>query len=45
MAQGVPEEAILVEGASFNTEQNLDNARALMDERGWNCLLYTSRCV
>ena len=35
MAQGVPEEAILVEGASFNTEQNLDNARALMDERGW----------
>ena len=35
MAQGVPEEAILVEGASFNTEQNLDNARALMDVRGW----------
>ena len=35
MAQGVPEEAILVEDASFNTEQNLDNARALMDKRGW----------
>ena len=35
MAQGVPEEAIVVEGDSFNTEQNLENARALMEERGW----------
>ena len=35
MAQGVPEAAIVAEGASFNTEQNLQNARALMDERGW----------
>ena len=34
-AQGVPQEAIVLEDASFNTEQNLKNARALMDERGW----------
>ena len=35
MAQGVPEANIVLEGASFNTEQNLENAKALMDERGW----------
>ena len=34
-AQGVPEANIVLEDASFNTEQNLENAKALMDERGW----------
>ena len=34
-AQGVPEVNIVLEDASFNTEQNLENAKALMDERGW----------
>ena len=35
MAQGVPGDAILVEDGSYNTGQNLQNAKALMDAHGW----------
>ena len=33
--QGMPEENIVLEDGSYNTEQNLQNAQALMRERGW----------
>ena len=33
--QGVPEGNIVLEDGSYNTEQNLQNAQALMRERGW----------
>lgn len=34
LERGVPEEAILCEPNSFNTQQNLENAKALMAEHG-----------
>lgn len=33
--QGVPEERIFCEDQSFNTKQNLMNAKAIMQEHGW----------
>ena len=33
--RGVPEENIVLEADSYNTEQNLENAHALMQARGW----------
>ena len=32
---GVPEKSVVLEADSYNTEQNLQNAAALMRERGW----------
>ena len=34
VAQGVPEDAVYCEPASYNTKQNLANAKAIMDENG-----------
>lgn len=34
IAQGVPEESVLAETASFNTRENLLHAKAMMEERG-----------
>lgn len=34
LAEGVPEEDIVAETASFNTRQNLEYARAIMEHRG-----------
>ena len=33
--QGVPEDAVIVEDRSTNTRENLENARAIMAERGF----------
>jgi len=35
MNSGVPEQAIFVEDASYNTKQNLENARAIMEAQGF----------
>lgn len=40
---GVPERAILTEGISRNTKQNLENAKRLMERRGYRrCAVVTS---
>lgn len=42
-AQGVPEARLLLDESSFDTRQNINNARALMEERGWTkALVVTS---
>jgi len=42
-AQGVPDEAILLEDSSINTIQNLKNAKRMMEERGYTrAMLVTS---
>ena len=42
-AQGVPEARLLLDESSFDTRQNINNARALMEERGWTkALIVTS---
>jgi uncharacterized SAM-binding protein YcdF (DUF218 family) len=40
--QGVPKEAILIETVSRTTEQNLEQAAALMRERGYGCAIIVS---
>lgn len=35
LAHGVPEDRVIAEPESVNTLQNLQNARAIMDENGW----------
>lgn len=35
LEQGVPEENVFAEDQSFNTKENLKNAKAIMDEHGW----------
>lgn len=42
LAQGVPDADILLEDASFNTRQNLTNARALLGEDVTKVLIVTS---
>lgn len=42
MAHGVPEEHILMDDASFNTRQNLSNAKALLPESVQRVLIVTS---
>lgn len=40
---GVPAECIYEEDASYNTEQNIENAKAIMDERGFaSAIIVTS---
>ncbi len=39
---GVPEEHLLLDAASHSTEENLANAKRLMDEHGWRTALVVS---
>ena len=40
---GIPEEAVFTEENSFNTEQNLENAKGIMDENGFkSAIIITS---
>lgn len=42
MAQGVPEEDILLEETSTITQENIENARAIMDGKGYETALIVS---
>jgi len=43
LARGVPEEDVVAETESFNTRENLNHAKAIMEERGLvNALIVTS---
>ncbi len=42
LAAGVPDQALVLEDRSHSTEENLANAKALMDARGWRSALVVS---
>ncbi len=42
LSAGVPENALVLEDRSHSTEENLANAKAIMDARGWHTALIVS---
>ena len=43
LEQGVPEESIFLDDASYDTRENIANAKAIMDENNWqNAMIATS---